>query len=309
MKTLLWILRLLVCFVLLFFLFKRVQFAEILVNLKKINFFLLIAIAALTLAGQALLILRWKSILTKLKVKLSFWRLFGYYFTGLFFNAFLPSTIGGDVVKGYYLYKDTKKLQISYFSIFADRYIGVFSLIFLAFLGGFFIDFNYNGISIGIWMSILLLLYIIISISIISPWVQKLVSSKRTKARFFYTLANSVSKAVKFIIINKGTFSVCFFYGLASYLTVVLAHYLLTIALGHPVSISLLFVYISIIALGTMMPVSINGIGLREFLYVYLFSFCGWDNSLSVSICWAVFGVFLMISAAGGIFYLFRREP
>lgn len=308
LKRLSWILRLIICFALLFFLFKQVHFAEIFANFKKISFSSLFIVLALTLIGQIFLVLRWQIILANLKTTSSFWRLFKYYFIGLFFNMFLPSTVGGDAVKGYTLYKDNKKLQISFFSIFVDRYIGVFSLIFLAFLASFFVNIDYKGYPISVCIFILVLIYVFISFILLSSQIQKLVNSKRTKMRFFYTIANSILKTVKFIIKNKSAFFICLFYSFGCYLTIVLIHYLLAIELGRPVSFGLLFIYIAIISLGSMIPISINGIGLREFLYVYLFSFCGWSGNLAVSVCWVAFGMFLIVSALGGIFYLFKTR-
>ena len=48
---------------------------------------------------------------------------------GSFFNTFLPGVIGGDAVKGLYLYRVTGKGSLSLASIFMDRYIGFAALI------------------------------------------------------------------------------------------------------------------------------------------------------------------------------------
>ena len=48
---------------------------------------------------------------------------------GAFFNTFLPGIIGGDAVKGFYLYKATGKVGLALASVFMDRYLGFVVLI------------------------------------------------------------------------------------------------------------------------------------------------------------------------------------
>lgn len=295
---------------LLILLFKKINFSEVLINFKKVNFSSMLVIFALTLVGQIFLVLRWQIILSKLKSRCAFWKLFRAYFIGLFFNIFLPATVGADAIKGYVLYKDNKKLQISFFSVFVDRYIGLFSLVFLVFISSFLVKINYKNYPLSLWMFCLVLILLITSFILTTPWIRKMIISKKD-ARFFYTIANSVSKAIKFTVKSKKILGICIFYSLASYLTVVLVHYFLAKGLGVPVSFKVLLVWIPLISLCSMAPISINGIGLREFLYIYIFSRYGWDSNTAVSICWIIFGIFLFVSAFGGIFYLsenFKRN-
>lgn len=42
---------------------------------------------------------RWLILLRSLQMKLSFWRLLALYYAGNFFNTFLPTSIGGDVIR------------------------------------------------------------------------------------------------------------------------------------------------------------------------------------------------------------------
>ncbi|MFH1453389.1 MAG: lysylphosphatidylglycerol synthase transmembrane domain-containing protein [Armatimonadota bacterium] len=306
-KNMVLIFKIAIGVILLIFLFKKINFSEVLANFKELNLSIIILIFALTVAGQLLLILRWQVILSKLKSGCSFPRLFKAFFIGLFFNIFLPATVGADAVKGYVLYRDNKKLQISFFSVFVDRYIGLFSLILMAFTASFFVDLKYKGYPLSLYLSVLILIFLVMSFIVVTPWVKNIIISKRA-ARYFYTIANSASKAVKFTIKNKAALSICFLYSIASYFTVVVIHYFLAKELGVPVGWGLLMIWIPLIALISMAPISINGIGVREFLYIYFFSSCGWDANTAVSVCWIVFGAFLLVSASGGLMYLYEAH-
>ncbi len=47
----------------------------------------------------------------------------------MFFNNFLPSSMGGDVVKGYGLYTHLKKGKETAASVFLERYVGLAALV------------------------------------------------------------------------------------------------------------------------------------------------------------------------------------
>lgn len=64
---------------------------------------------------------------------------------GLFFNFAMPGGVGGDVIKGYYLFKDYPKQKfVGAISIFMDRMMGFFIMIATAFVALFF---NWSAVS------------------------------------------------------------------------------------------------------------------------------------------------------------------
>ena len=89
------------------------------------------------IASQIISTIRWSLLLKYGGIKLPYWRLLSLYFIGMFFNNFLPTAVGGDAVKAYYLYKTSGKGGASIASIFVDRYIGFASLVLLSFIAFF----------------------------------------------------------------------------------------------------------------------------------------------------------------------------
>jgi uncharacterized membrane protein YbhN (UPF0104 family) len=77
--------------------------------------------------------IRWQMLLRVQGIELSWSRLVSLLFIGVFFNFFIPGGTGGDVVKIYYLLKETpgKRAQ-ALLSVLVDRIIGVISLALLA---------------------------------------------------------------------------------------------------------------------------------------------------------------------------------
>ena len=76
--------------------------------------------------------LRVKMIILTQGLALSFMEAVNLSFIGIFFNNFLPTSIGGDVVKAYYVSRAGKDRTSAFASIFMDRFLGLVTMIALA---------------------------------------------------------------------------------------------------------------------------------------------------------------------------------
>ena len=84
-----------------------------------------VAAACAYYAGcQLLASFRWQLILRAKRFHISLGRLFRFYLIGTFFNAFLPTGLGGDVVKTFYLYRETKDGEESMIAVFSGSFHG-----------------------------------------------------------------------------------------------------------------------------------------------------------------------------------------
>ena len=59
-------------------------------------------------------------------------RLLAFYFTGMFFNLFLPTIVGGDAVKAVLLARETGAPARATMSVFMERNLGLFALLSIA---------------------------------------------------------------------------------------------------------------------------------------------------------------------------------
>src|SRR6266852_2960039 len=75
------------------------------VRVAKLSYFL--AAIAVYFAVQTLSAYRWYLLLKPVNIETSFPRILGLFYLGMYFNFFLPSSIGGDFFKVYYLNKET----------------------------------------------------------------------------------------------------------------------------------------------------------------------------------------------------------
>ena len=88
----------------------------------------------LFIIAQTISTYRWKMLLHTERMNIHFYNLIAYYFIGMFFNLFMPTLVGGDVVRGYYLYKKSNKGSESVASIFVERLSGFFALMVIGLL-------------------------------------------------------------------------------------------------------------------------------------------------------------------------------
>ena len=88
-----------------------------------------------TLAGFILGAVRWQRVLIALGVRQPLGRLFSHYMSGQFVSNFLPTTVGGDVVRVSRLTKDTDDGPISFTSVVFERLSGWLVLPVITFIG------------------------------------------------------------------------------------------------------------------------------------------------------------------------------
>ena len=104
----------------------------------------LAATFSLVIVNMLIVTWRWKYILDfKSGSKLPFFQVAKYNWIGLFFNSVLPGSVTGDIVKAFYIKNLDSKMsnRFVFSSVFIDRFVGLFGLIFLL---GLFTIFNYT---------------------------------------------------------------------------------------------------------------------------------------------------------------------
>ncbi|MBN1269062.1 MAG: flippase-like domain-containing protein [Kiritimatiellae bacterium] len=112
-------------------LFSTVQKGEFIDTLEHVDWrfvVLAFALSALMIASSCL---KWKVVLDQMGYRLPFGYLLRTYMVGYYFSALLPSNVGGDVVRSYYVGRRIDNQAKSAISIFIERFSGVLFLLFL----------------------------------------------------------------------------------------------------------------------------------------------------------------------------------
>ncbi len=101
-------------------------------SLKEIKIFLAVLGAMAFGLALAMIAVRWRMLLKIQDVNISLWEAVRLTFLGQFFNAIVPGTVGGDLVKAYYVARHTSKVAAVLVSVFVDRLLGLVELAVMA---------------------------------------------------------------------------------------------------------------------------------------------------------------------------------
>jgi len=99
---------------------------------RRMNMGVFAATVGIFTVGQIIVGLRWWLLLRTQAIFIGFWATVKLYFLGWFYNNFMPSSVGGDLVRAWYVTKHTDKRFEAALSVFVDRVIGLLSTLTIA---------------------------------------------------------------------------------------------------------------------------------------------------------------------------------
>jgi glycosyltransferase 2 family protein len=275
-KILLTAIKLCVSSALLYYLFERTGLTQILRTLSNINIIAFIAAIVLYVFAQVVSTLRWKLLLPQ---GIGLKKLFSLYMIGAFFNSFLPGIIGGDAVKGFYLYKTTGKVGLALASVFMDRYIGLVVLIAICAVA-FPFGYQYlHGSDIEWILLSVILSFVLGSFLFFGLRIGQRIKHLADLYHYFYLYRN-----------EKGTIGKALLLSVLVQFSGFSAVYILACGLGQNIPFLSILVYLPLIILISMIPISISGLGVREGAFVLFFGFIGVkpEAAAAISLSWFV---------------------
>jgi uncharacterized membrane protein YbhN (UPF0104 family) len=259
--------------------------------LRQLSWMRIAGALGLVLISRLFIISRWYVLLRSGNINISFGRAAALTFTGLFSSNFLPTTVGGDVVRLAGAMQLGYDRAVCLASIAADRLIGMLGMMFTLPLG-------------------------------LIPTVQALGQG----AAQSFTWSGLASRALAFGRRTIGTFSIWFRRPLAllGALACTWGHMLCTFtmiyfliqALGDHVEFGMIAGLWSVAYFITLVPISINGYGVQELSLTFLFStVAGLSTATSLTVAVLVRSLYVAASLVGAIFLpgvlaaVDRRQP
>lgn len=103
-------------------------------DFKELNKFVFLLALGLYAAGNLIFVLRWLILLSIQGIKVNYWPAVKLHLLGLFYNNALPGSVGGDVLRAWYVTKHTEKKIEAAMSVFVDRAVGLACTIAIIFL-------------------------------------------------------------------------------------------------------------------------------------------------------------------------------
>ncbi|NWG21499.1 MAG: flippase-like domain-containing protein [Chloroflexi bacterium] len=113
----------------------RVSWRDVLALMAQADVWLMVAACALYYLGVALSCVKWAIALRVESVNLPLLRLFRWYLIGAFVNNFFPTDVGGDLGRGFYAGRFSGRLGAVTRSIIVERLTGLVAMLVLAIFG------------------------------------------------------------------------------------------------------------------------------------------------------------------------------
>lgn len=244
--------------------------------------------------------LKWGILLRAQNNRVGFGSLFRIYLIGLFFNNFLPSSIGGDGIRIVLAGKYCDRTASATASVVMERSVATVSLALLGLGGSVFAKKPYPP---AVWLlGMLLLVGIIVTAILLTGWVPDFIkrgNGKLGKAWVsFSKSAGGLKRQPRALLVNL-LLSLLF----QIIVAMVVASIMGGLGLVIPGLFDLFFITAAASVLA-MAPVGLNGYGLREGGYIILLRPFGYTvaSALTVSV---LFGIFVSIfSLTGGILWM-----
>ncbi|MDX8402674.1 MAG: lysylphosphatidylglycerol synthase transmembrane domain-containing protein [Mariprofundaceae bacterium] len=250
----------------------------------------LLAAIALMMAGYALCGLRWAWIAEGLGIAVSAARKVRLYFLGMFASLFLPSTIGGDVVRGVLLARGEGRKghgAAAAASVVLDRANGLYALVLL--IAVFLPAFQWPAGFLPLWYAMVVALWL--------GWMLLPLIWPRLPARLrALPLVEPGFRRMWWRALPVS---------LAFQLCVIQAHVWLGGAVGLAMGWPAFAVMVGLSGLVAILPVSLNGFGLREAGYVGLAVWLGGDADAAAAMA-ALWIVVLAVSSLPGLWVIWR---
>ena len=264
-----------------------------------------IGIAVVLILGNIFMMAyRLKIIFVGENLKISFWRAIQLTYVGYYFNNFMPTAVGGDIVKAHYASLENKEKAKSYASVLMDRLLGLYTFSVVAAVA-LIIDNGKTQLETVKFIVFALLLmgaigFIIITNSKVAAVIEKMFA--KFKMLKLGEKLSSIYSIVQDYKNRRGVIIKSFLISVIAQGLYFAAVYLFFLSLGVKVSMANIFLIMPIVIFISMIP-SIGGLGVREGAIVAFFSpLAGKDVAFAVSIL-VLFGL-LLISIIGGIIYL-----
>lgn len=296
------------------FIISRIEIRDAVAQIRSASVDYLLLAVFFQLIAKLIWTSRWQTVLKLNDIQRGFWELLGIVHIGLFFNNFLPSSVGGDAIRGYYASNSKAGLAKSYGSLIVERTIGLLALALMvvvavsyAILGGT-LQSSYAlliiagigsvflfvlGMSLLFWDGWHRLLLIMVSYF---PRVSKILSDISESLKVFRR-ANWASRML--VIISSAA------------LQVVAVYFYLMCARGLGISTPtvMFFVIIPVAIVIAMLPISLNGLGVRETALIVLLVRQGADETQVGAFALLALAISTAFSLIGGIVYIFWHPP
>jgi hypothetical protein len=257
------------------------------------------------LLGVIISAYQWQHLLAAESISIRLRRLVNLYFVGIAFNHFLPTGMGGDMVKAYYVGKEGENTIGSTSAVVMSRVTGFFGMLLLS-IPAALIWHNVfpHSLTITFLLACLAMCGTLTSTICGVTLLPRFLKGKWAKKKIIMLvlrLGNSICASFK----QPRTMCLTIALGLLFHISAALNYYGYAMVLHIQVPFVFYLVAIPFVSLITFLPISINGFGLRETAFIYIFTTMHIPPTMSFLLAILMDLQTLLFGVIGGLIYLY----
>jgi glycosyltransferase 2 family protein len=267
-------------------------------NFASLNVGLWLAALGVLVFAQLLSARRWQVFAEELRFERTLPQYCAYYFIGMWFNLSLPTSVGGDVVRVWYLDGNSGRKLAAFASVFLERLNGLLVLIALACLGALISPIPLEWwIHVSVW-AVGAAAAFGIGLLLLLRHFKKLPEQRRQQLQTVIELMRiprimTWATAMSILVQVSG----------------VVTLWCVGSALGLEIPIAYYCVLGPMVSLLTLLPISVNGMGVRELGTVAFLAPLSIHADTAKTLAFLWFAVSVAVSLLGGLVYLFGAYP
>jgi uncharacterized membrane protein YbhN (UPF0104 family) len=265
---------------------------------RQLQFQYWFAALGIYLAAQMISAFRWQALARPLGFEGPLSRYGAFYFVGMFFNMMLPTSVGGDVVRAWYLDNRPGRRLHALVSVLVDRASGLLVLLGLACVAMALCPIILpRWVSLSVWATALAALAGILLLPFLHRWTSRFDRPHRLlRAVAVYRRCPRllIGTSILSLIVQAANVGIVWIIGKGMDLHIPDSYY---------------WIFVPMVTLLTMLPVSLNGMGVREgstIVFLTPVNIAAGD-AFSLSVIW--FTVFVAASLLGWLVYLLGCYP
>ena len=237
------------------------------------------ATVALYVAGQVMSAYRWKMVAAILNLHGRFVEFVTYYFVGMFTNLFVPGLVGGDAARAIYLGRAHGRMGEAVASAIADRGLGLLALFWLAALSALFL--NDAPLPQSVIVPTVAIGGVALAGLLAAPFI----------ARLIHLMPRPIRRAGGIVapyLHHPATLLPAIALSFVLQVSLAVCQYLLARGLGLGAPLSLFLLCVPIANVFASVPLTLNGLGIRESAYLVLFGMAGMakDDAIALGLLW-----------------------
>jgi uncharacterized protein (TIRG00374 family) len=258
---------------------------------------------------------RWRVILGSRGHRIGMGRLFAYYLIATFFQNFVPGgSMTGDATRLIYVDRLVRDKALVLSTLIYERIIGTFALFLIGLIATLLSHvYVQTDPMIYIGEAALGIAFLgvgaVMSESLATPFAAFIAraSASLRAHKAGAGLARTIL-GISSLRHHEGLFLKTLGISLAVRLVWCAGCYVAAQAMGLPIGVSLVFAFISLADLVRLMPISVGGVGVREWALVALFATVGIGQERALTFSLLAFAPLYVNAIVGGILYLSRAR-